>query len=382
MHRILFITPSKAIGGTNSSLSSIISLMKDRFDVKVLLITSSGTGNYAFINHSFTSNLLDAYYSNYIQLGGKVRIIAIFVKLLKRLCRLFSIDISSKINSIAVRQIERKYKFDIVVGFSEGISMRLASEFHVSKKITWIHCEYDRAVPRSIDELSFYQKFNSIVCVSMYTMDRFVDRYPMLKGKTTYIYNFVDVDRITSFSDQATDDARFKTDLFTIISVGRMDVVKRFSLIPEIAMKLVLSGVQFRWYIIGGPINEEYERIQSMIVDNMVSDNVIMLGGKQNPYSYMKAADLYVSTSLSEACPMVFIEAQLCKLPIMSSNFGSAYEFLEKSKGGRVVNINEMSYELEKIISDVSAYNNLKIASLNASFDNESMKIRLFDLFS
>lgn len=367
MKRVLFITPSKSIGGINSSLSSLISCVQDKFDIKVLLMSDNGNGEYDFLKKSFTNNILNVYHSDFSSLSGKLKFLALIIKCVKRWFALFSIDISELFYKIAARQVQKKYNFDVVVGFSEGFSMRLASVFAAKKRITWIHCEYDRAVSKDKDELTYYNKFDNIICVSQYTLNKFVERYPALKNKSSYIYNLIDDERIETLSQDSCLVPEFNDDMFTIISVGRMDPVKQFFLIPQIARSLVDMGIIFRWYIIGGPINDEYCRIHSEIQKYRVEAYVIQLGSKSNPYPYMKAADVYVSTSFSEACPMVFIEARLCGLPIVTSNFGSAYEFIEDGVTGFIVPIDDMALKLQDIVRNGVALPEKSFVSNNST---------------
>ena len=348
MKHLLFITPSRSIGGTNSSLSSIINFLKDKCDIKVLVISSVGEGKYSFDDLVISNALLDAYHTDYSKLKSSRKLLAFFIKISKRVLNFFTISGEKFINRLAVKSIEKKYSFDVVIGFSEGVSMRLASQFNASDKITWIHCDYDRAVPEHINELSYYEKFNNIVCVSKYTKQKFIDRYPSLDSRTTYIYNLFDIDWIKRLSEESMDDKAFRNDLFTIISMGRMDPVKGFTLIPEIASKLKQRECKFRWYIIGGPENNEFSKVKYEIQKCDVADVVFLLGAKSNPYPFLKASDLYVSTSFSEACPMVFLEAKTLDIPIVSADFGSASEFVGEQ--GFVLSIDDLPKLLEDIV--------------------------------
>ena len=380
MKHVLFITPSRSIGGTNSSLSSVVSFLKDKCNIKVLVISSSGEGTYSFDDMVISNAFLDAYHTDYSKLKSSIKLLAFFIKILKRVLFFFSISGEKIINRLAVNSIEKEYTFDVVIGFSEGVSMRLASQFNVSDKVTWIHCDYNRAVPDYVNELSYYEKFNDIVCVSKYTKQKFLDRYPSLDSRTIYIYNLFDIDRINRLSEAPIDDKTFRNDIFTIVSMGRMDPVKGFSLIPKIASKLQREKCKFRWYIIGGPENEEFAKVKSEILRYDVADAVFLLGAKSNPYPFLKASDLYVSTSFSEACPMVFLEAKTLGLPILSADFGSASEFI--SEQGFVLSIDEFPKLLEDIIKRrfriVSIMDNCHVERL---IDNE-MRNKLCKLFS
>ena len=324
MKKILFITPSKAIGGTNSSLASLISYLSPKCKIDILLLSSDGTGQYEFLRNAYTNRLLDAYYTRFEYLDWKTKFIACIIKVLKR-CH---IPIQNIINKYVAYKYQKKYSYDIVVGYSEGNSMRLASAFNTKLKYTWIHCEYDRAIPITVNELSYYEKFHKIVCVSKYTMKCFLNRYPSLDNITISVYNLIDTNRILSLSSGMINDQIFNSKDYSIISVGRMHPVKQFSKIPQIAYSLRSKNLIFKWFIIGGPINDEYRLIESEIEKYRVAEFVVLLGPKSNPYPYFKKADLYVATSKSEACPMVFIEAKLLGIPIISTDFASAYEFI------------------------------------------------------
>lgn len=250
------------------------------------------------------------------------------------------------------------------------------------KKITWIHCDYDRAVPSGISELYYYEKFQNIVCVSKYTRNKFVERYPMLADKAIYIYNLLDSYRILSLSEEVIDDIRFANNVFTIISVGRIDPVKQFVRIPQIAKTLLDDGIDFCWYILGGPTNSrEFLKIENEIHTLGVSANVILLGPKSNPYPYFKQSNLYVSTSISEACPMVFNEAKLLGLPIVSLDFESANEFISEEVNGFVVSLEHISEVIKQVIRNDLIYNKLRANIQSTIFNNDSILENIIKLF-
>ena len=381
MKRILFITPSKSIGGTNSSLSSIVNHLNNNCKVDVLVMSSHGDGQYNCLESAITSELLEAYFVDFKNLSGRVKLLSLLIKFIKRLALFMGLPFERIVYKNVARKLQKRHDYDYVVGFSEGKAMKLASEFTDVVKYTWIHCEYNRAVPLSIDELSYYSKFNRIVCVSKYTKDLFIKRYPSLSNSTMHIYNLLDVTRIFNLSEDAIDDDRFNNSSYTIISVGRIDPVKGFSNIPRLASTLLKKGTEFTWYIIGGPNNEEYKRIQSEIEKYDIAKYVILLGAKSNPYPYFKNADLYVSTSLSEACPMVFNEAKLLGLSIVSTDYGSAYEFVQdQSMISSIENLSEIIYlnYVKYVSRSTDACNSKSIACADA-LEREKIE-KLFSL--
>lgn len=382
MKTLLFIVPSRSNSGTNASLSAIYNVLKDKYNIKVLTITSTGCGEYEFFKSSFSNSILEAYYGNYSNLHGKTKYISLILKSIKRLCLIFSLKLDDIIcRHIASYIIEKRDHYDVIIGFQEGLAMRVASNFANENKITWIHCDYERSVSEKYSELKYYKKFKKIVCVSQYTRKKFIEKYPSLGTKTYCIYNLLDIEKVLRLSTIQIDDPRFKNDCFTIISAGRMDPVKRFSFIPKIAKKLIEKGCKFRWYILGGPSNNEFEKIQEEIKIYNVSESVVLLGNKTNPFPYFKASDLYVSTSLSEACPMVFNEARICGIPIVSSNFGSSTEFITDRKDGLVGPVDELDKLIESLIEDKKYYNTLKANNRCISNYNDDIINKLISLF-
>ena len=376
MKTLLFIVPSRANCGTNSSFSAIYNVLKDQYKIDVLTIKSSGKGIYEFLNNSFTSNILEAYYGDFKGLRGKTKMLSVCLKIFKHIAYALHINSDDMISKSAAGSIERKKHYDFIIGFQEGLAMRVASNFSNPNKLTWVHCDYERAVPPECNELQYYLKFKSIVCVSNFTRDKFVSRYPNLGNRTCCIYNLTDTDKVLQLSAEPIEDDRFCNDCFTIISAGRMDPVKQFSQIPEIAKEIADYGCNFKWYILGGPENDEYRKIQSEITKCNMGNIVKLLGNKTNPYPYFKASNLYVSTSFSEACPMVFNEARICGIPIVSSDFGSAVEFIRNKVDGLIGPLCELPHLIISIMTDEDYYkkydkSNAAILNLNNEIKNK-----------
>lgn len=377
MKSLLFIVPSRSNGGTNSSLSAIYNALSENYRIRILSITSKGEGKYSFLSNSFTNNILNAYYNDFSRLNGKTKLLALLLKIFKRTALFFNFSIDDIVCKYAAGIIEKQERYDFIIGFQEGLAMRVASNFSNPNKYTWLHCDYERSVPSDKNELRCYDKFKKIVCVSQYTMHRFLQRYPTLKENTYYIYNLLDDKNIIKLSSETVDDSRFDNSCFTILSAGRMDPVKQFSIIPKIARSLIdiNNGTPFCWYILGGPENDEYNKIKREIVKYKVQDYVKLLGNKNNPYPFFKASNLYVSTSLSEACPMVFNEARILGIPIVSSNFGSAAEFIQNGTDGQIGTISELPEIISNIINDSRLYHNMcRMCKFQASFNEESIE--------
>lgn len=253
----------------------------------------------------------------------------------------FGIDMYAVYNYIGGKQIHSD-EYDAVIGYDESMA-RLISYFPAKKRINWIHCDY-RRFAQGRDESKYYDKIDAVVCVSNFVKGIFSDVYPKYAKKVYAIHNVINLDDIRKKSLEPIDDVRFKIEEFTIVSCGRLDPVKQFSLIPSIAAQLKRQGAKpFKWYIIGGGNDAELVVIKKAIIENEVQDSVVLLGMKNNPYPYIAKADLYVCTSQSESYPMVVNEAKALLVPVISNNFPSAAESIRNGIDGAICTMEDMS---------------------------------------
>ena len=360
-------------GGTNGAMSSIYhSYDKSEWDISVFLLSRTGNRDVPYKSLLLDNQpFLSAYYCNRREFVGGERFLYYVAKITKKVTGLIGINLEPNLFRRAVRRIEKTKEFDTVVAFIEGTVTRFGTYFSAPNKIAWIHCDYNNYLPKGKTEEKYYSRYKSIVTVSKYTSQVFTERYPALKDKVFTIYNLFDVERVKRLSLEPVSDTRFITDTFTILSVGRVHPVKRFSSIPQIASRMKDKGYQFKWYIIGPDFDKtESEKLIDNIAKFGVDNQVYWLGGKSNPYPYFKNSNLYVCTSFSEACPMVFNEARCVGIPVVSTDFPSAFEFITNEKDGLITTLEKLDESLGRLMDDTKMYSALQTSSINYQFDN------------
>lgn len=336
MKRILFIVPKLSTGGNNTSLDSLYTQMRDRFEISVFSLSHQPISHdYSFIEVLLPQDrLLSLVYANYSDQRGWNKAVAFFVKLIRYLLRIMGVDFGLLRGKRVANHLEREEHYDYIVGYQEGNATTLASLFSNPNKIAWIHCDYNKYLPQNKSEKELYANFKKIISVSKYTTSVFANRYPSLSDRTQTIQNLIDTSRILKLAETPIDDSRFLINGVTLLSAGRFHTVKRFSKIPEVASSLKQKGLRFMWYVLGPEYSdEELSAYHANLIKYDVNDCVKWLGGKSNPYSYFAAANIYVCLSESEACPMVFKEAKLLGLPIITTDFPSSYEFVHDNDG-------------------------------------------------
>lgn len=380
--KILFVIPSMSMGGTTTSLTSLLnSCIAKSNDIDVFAITKGNHASSLLLKHCIDLNgMTTAYYGSFDSLAFRDKIKYFPVKILKQFPRCNK-WFEKGVVKYTIQQIEKHKQYDIVVGFQEGLATQFTSRFLCNKKVAWIHCDYAFAYDESVQELDTYNKYTNIVCVSNFTRQGFIKRYPSLAEKTIAIHNIFDVDSILQKSEVEIDDARFDNSQFTLLSVGRVCDVKRFYLIPEIANQLRNQGLKFKWYVMGNAIPSELAKLTDAIRQYDIGKEVVYLGGKSNPYPYFKKANLLVSLSKSEACPMIFNEAKILHLPILSADFGSAFEFIEQGKDGFITTIEQMPQQILEIAKGQLSTNQKKDKEYFLDW-NKKILAQLMQLFS
>ena len=138
-------------------------------------------------------------------------------------------------------------------------------------------------------------------------------KQPVFKVSNAIVNSFIN--RETVREDLS---ARFGLpgDKVWICSVGRMDPLKRFDLLLEIAKQLGTSHDNFHFVLIGdGP---EKARLESLSASTGVTDRVTFLGEVPNAADWMKGMDVFCFPSTSEGLPNVIMEAAAAGLPVVA----------------------------------------------------------------
>lgn len=230
-----------------------------------------------------------------------------------------------------------KEKYDVEVGFYRGPAIKIVSgsSNKNSIKCAWVHTDFKLCDKRSIlewfsnmDEVkSAYQKMDKVVCVSKQAKENFIDVIG-LDRNVTAIYNMIPVKQIISKSYEICPQKKRK---FTLISVGRLIQDKRQDRLLIATKMLLTEGFDFDVWIVGS--GREEERLKHFCVENKL-DNVFFLGMQNNPYKYMRQADLFVLSSQREGFAIAIPEAMACGLPVLSAKCTGPTEILNNGEYG------------------------------------------------
>ncbi len=148
-----------------------------------------------------------------------------------------------------------------------------------------------------------------------------------LNIKSQYIYNPI-------FSQEIIENCngQVSSNKKLFIAIGRLVPQKNFSLLID-AFHLVNKEIDSELIILGeGPLRQSLE---SQIEDLDLQENVFLKGFVDNPFQYMKIADVFVLTSLWEGFGNVIVEAMSLGIQVVSTDCDSGpNEILDNGKYG------------------------------------------------
>lgn len=372
MSKVLIVISSYRWGGINVALQNWLRRIdptKTSVDLFVMVHSGNYEGGLPNCNILPKHRWLDCIVDHAGMKHGMDKVLSV---VLKSVNRVFGGRLQSLIYKLVGQGLVRGKGYDAVIGWHEGAPTYFVSEINHGNKITWVHCDYSQysSIP---SEKKLYDKIDKVVCVSKYTKGTFLSIYPYYKDKVYTIYNVLDIAKMRELATEDVEE-RFDTSKFTIVSLGRVSPVKNFSVIPQLARKLKDKGCEFKWYIVGPLYGGEEEQL---LMDRRqklgVEEDVILLGGKQNPYPYLAKADVVVCTSKSEALPFVVTESFAMGRPVICSNFGSAFEMIEIGVNGFVDSVDRLDIYIERLYADKELYGSMLKALAEYDYDNESV---------
>jgi glycosyltransferase involved in cell wall biosynthesis len=121
-----------------------------------------------------------------------------------------------------------------------------------------------------------------------------------------------------------------------MLGAGRLTEQKGFSTLIRSLRHLRNSGIDARLIIIGE--GEERKNLEVLVHELHLGEHVSLPGFVDNPYAYMRAADVFVLSSRWEGFGNVLVEAMACGTPVVSTDcpYGPS-EILERGKWGPLV---------------------------------------------
>lgn len=226
---------------------------------------------------------------------------------------------------------------DVEVAFVEGFATKLmaASSNLNAKKIAWVHCDmvrdhWTRRIFMSYDaEYTCYKRYQQVITMSETQKHSLSQIFPSIDVKVCY--NPIDSEQIIMLSKHSIDNIPQKKGRIRLVSTGRLASVKAFDRLLRVVKRLKEYDISIELWLLGE--GGERKNLERYIIDNVLADDVKLLGFHTNPYKYLAQCDLFVCSSISEGFSTAITEALILGLPVVSTEVSGVREQLTNGCG-------------------------------------------------
>lgn len=348
---LLFIMNNLNCGGAEKALISLLQTMDySKYNVDLLLFKQEGI----FLNNipKEVNLLKEPIGYNYFDMSIKKAIFDCIKKgkldiALNRLCAGYIFNTEKnrvvceqrvwKYISKSIKYINKNY--DVAIGYLEKNPIYFCVEkVNAKKKIGFIHNDYEKLGMNSNIDIKYFDKLDNIVTVSEGCSEVLKRKFPQYEQKIKVMYNIVSPKIINKM---ASEDISIESGKINIVSVGRLNYQKGFDMAIEACELLKNDGYDFTWSILGE--GEERVKLEDMIKERNLEKIFILKGIQENPYPYIKQADIYVQPSRFEGKSIAIDEAKILNKPILVTNFSTAKDQIKNQKNGLIVDMTSES---------------------------------------
>lgn len=235
-------------------------------------------------------------------------------------------------NRLYIRYIRKNMKgelFDACVIYSDRAAETAVRSIQAGKYLMFYH---HGAMRREYHDEIGYRNSERIIAVSNIVEQKLREFRPRYAHKMMTIHNLTDVDGIRRKAEESIPEV-FSPDRFHIVSCGRVAWEKGMDLAVEACAQLVGMGYDnIHWWIVGGGPAEK--DVREKIATLHMEDHVTMVGMKNNPYPYVKQADLYIQPSRFESYGLTIVEAMVLQKMVISTSTDGAQELQQNYPSG------------------------------------------------
>ncbi len=215
----------------------------------------------------------------------------------------------------------------------------------------------------------FYPRANGCIAISEGVKQDLMHFFSVQPQNIFTVHNPVDVYQVRHLANENIPHPWFRSNTVPVIlGIGRLTAQKDFSTLIR-AFAAARSNRALKLIILGeGPLRF---KLENLVCELKIKNDVWMPGFVSNPYAYMKGATLFVLSSKWEGLGVVVIEALALGMRVVSTDCHSGpAEILDNGHYGRLVPV-----------GDVDALNKAILLSLDDAVDEALLRKRA-DMFS
>lgn len=336
----MFILPDLETGGAERIVTTIANhLSRDRFEPKILLLRKQG-GYLDFLNKDI---------------------------------EIIDLNIERIRNSLKpiLSQIYRRKPDIVFSGFGE-VNAYLSLFIKLFPRIKFIARETnvvsEHVTRKEIKFFyNFYNNYQQIIAQSDDMMNDLVHNFNIKKHKITKINNPVDFDFINEKLLISTKPESFQYNYKNVVAIGNLSARKGFDNLLKVFSRL--KNEKIILHILGDGRDRE---LLNQMKDFLGLKKVVFHGRQENPYQFLKFADLFILSSRYEGFPNVLLEAGACGTYSLANNCrGGINEIIQDRINGEISDIENHEDFAQKIMQ-----------ILHQSYDQDAIKNSIKSRFS
>ncbi|WP_300671379.1 glycosyltransferase [Soonwooa sp.] len=210
----------------------------------------------------------------------------------------------------------------------------------------------------------FYNSYKNIICQSDDMAKDLLKNFDIKSNKIVKINNPVDFDFIDEKLKSSQRPESFKTNFKNVVAIGNLSSRKGFDNLLKVFSRLKNENILL--HILGD--GRDKEMLHEM-KELLGLKNVTFHGRLENPYQFLKFADLFVLSSRYEGFPNVLLEAGACGTFALANNCpGGINEIVQEGINGEVSDIDnheDFAQDILKILKQEHDVNSIRNSILS-----------------
>ena len=346
--RILIVNNNMKVGGIQKSLLNLLYEISPYYDITLYLLNNVGEYLEKVPKNVRVVGCTSPFkYFGMSQAESKKRAVDYLCRsLFAASAKVFGRGFTTRIISVFSKRIKDEY--DCAISFMHDGGSRLlyggCNDFVISKvkakkKITFLHCDYEKCGTNFPSNNKIYDKFDVVAACSDGCKKSFLRAIPHLGTRTQTVincHNFSEIKELSSKETVCYDDK-----YTNVIIVARLAHEKGIERALHALKNALDKNINVKLHIVGN--GDLMNTLQEMCRELDIENDVVFYGSQTNPYRYIKNADLLFIPSYHEAAPLVIDEAVCLGVPVLSTATTSSEDMILNRNCGWVCENNQTS---------------------------------------
>lgn len=249
-------------------------------------------------------------------------------------------------NILKIREIIRSNAIDVVhVDGSINIVPALAAAFNRTP-IVWHYNDDMPALLKKVFRPLTAILADKIIIQGKKIGEQYLKHNTKFWNKMAFVYPGVDTNEFNAdvFGSREKKRVRAEFDVpqeyYLVGTIGNISSFKGHSYFIESAKKIKDEIKDVKFLIVGSKLDTAsayWNKLQELVSELGLEDDVIFAGFRSDIPEILSALDVFVLSSVREACPNVVLEAMAMRVPVVATDVGAVSEQVINGQTGILV---------------------------------------------